>query len=339
MIEVAKPTLFSGIQPSGSLMIGNYIGAIGNWVKLQNEYDCLFVIVDLHAITVRHDPEYRRRRCFEFLCLYLACGIDPAKSTVFIQSHVPGHSMLCWILNCYTYMGELNRMTQFKEKSLRHSTNINAGLFDYPVLMAADILLYGTDLVPVGDDQKQHVEISRDIAGRFNRLHGDIFTIPEPYIPEVGARIMGLQDPSSKMSKSDVNTNNTIALLDSPESIHGKLKRAVTDSGREIRCDVRKPGVSNLLTIFSAVTGRTPRAIEEDYEGKGYGVFKRDVAEAVIEFLKPIQRRYWELTEDHAYLNRILFEGAQAARRRSEGMLTEVHDALGLIPESRAELH
>jgi len=255
-----RPVLLSGIQPSGNLMIGNYIGALKNWVELQDQYDCLFVLVDLHAITVKQDPADLRRRSFEFLCLYLACGIEPEKNTIFVQSHVPGHSELSWILNCFTYVGELNRMTQFKEKSTRHNTNVNVGLFDYPVLMAADILLYGTDLVPVGHDQKQHLELARNIAERFNNIYGEIFTVPEPYIPKVGARIMSLQDPTSKMSKSDDNPNNYVALLDSPDIVRNKIKRAVTDSGSEIKYDESKPGICNLLSIYSAIT---ERAIEQ----------------------------------------------------------------------------
>ena len=333
MKNLEKPTLLSGIQPSGNLMIGNHIGAIRNWVALQDKYDCLFVVVDLHAITVRQDPVIFRKRCLEFLCLYLACGIDPAKSTIFIQSHVGTHAELSVILNCYTYMGELNRMTQYKEKSARHDSNINAGLFDYPVLMASDILLYRTDLVPVGDDQKQHLEITRTIASRFNKLYGNIFTIPEPFIPEVGARIMSLQDPGSKMSKSDEDANSYIALLDSPQTVHDKLKRAVTDSGREIRCDAAKPGISNLLTIYSTISGKPTPAIEEDYEGKGYGAFKKDLAELIIAFLKPIQKRYQELSEEHPYLNSIISEGARKARVRSEATLRCVHEALGFVPK------
>lgn len=331
MNTMIKPTLLSGIQPSGNLMIGNYIGAIRNWVELQDEYDCLFVLVDLHTITVRQDPAYFKKRCLEFLRLYLACGIDPDKSTIFVQSHVRAHSELSCILNCYTYMGELNRMTQYKEKSSQHSTNINAGLFDYPVLMAADILLYRTDLVPVGDDQKQHLELTRTIAKRFNKIYGDIFTVPEPFISKVGARIMSLQDPGSKMSKSDEDANSYIALLDSPEGVRRKLKRAVTDSGKEIRYDKTKPGICNLLTIYSTISGKSINALEQDYEGKGYGVFKNDLAEIIIEFLKPIQRRYRELYEEHSYLTKILAQGARTARIKSEATLRKVHDVLGFI--------
>ncbi len=332
MNTMSKPTLLSGIQPSGDLMIGNYIGAISNWVELQNRYDCLFVIVDLHAITVMQDPAIIRRRSMDFLCLYLACGIDPSKSTIFVQSHVPGHSELTWILDCYTTMGELGRMTQFKEKSRRHRSNINVGLFNYPVLMASDILLYRTDLVPVGDDQKQHIEICRDIATRFNHRHGDVLTLPEPYIPERGARIMSLADPGSKMSKSDENQNSFIGLLDPPDTIRKKLKQAVTDSGSGIRYDPAKPGIANLLTIYSELGGGSISSIEQDFKGKGYGVFKNDLAEAIIEFLRPIQERHRALSEEEAYLTSILGRGAEAARLRSEVVLRKVHDVLGFVP-------
>ncbi len=332
-----RPVLLSGIQPSGNLMIGNYIGAIRNWVKLQDEYDCLFTLVNLHAITVKQDSADLLRRCYEFICLYLACGIDPEKNTIFVQSHVPGHSELSWILNCFTYMGELSRMTQFKEKSKRYNTNVNAGLFNYPILMAADILLYGTNLVPVGDDQKQHLELTRNLAERFNKIYGYVFTVPEPYIPEVGARIMSLQDPTSKMSKSDENANNYIALLDSPDVIHKKLKRAVTDSGEEIHYDETKPGICNLLTIYSAITGKSLHAIEQSYNGKGYGHLKKDLAEIVTEFLKPVQKKYRELSEDRSYITNIILKGEQSARARSNVVLKKVHNALGFIPKRNTE--
>jgi len=333
METTAKPVLFSGIQPSGNLMIGNHIGAIKNWAELQDEYSCFFAIVDMHAMTIRQDPEKLRERCLAFLCLYIACGIDPEKCTIFIQSHVPNHAMLSWILNCYTYMGELGRMTQFKDKSAKHHTNINAGLFGYPVLMAADILLYRSDLVPVGEDQKQHLELTRNIAKRFNSLYGDIFKVPAPYIPEQGARIMGLQDPNGKMSKSDENPYGYIALLDSPDTIHDKIRRATTDSDREIRYAPEKPGISNLLTISSAITGESIPKIEQDYRGKGYGVFKADVSERVIEFLKPIQSRYQELTKADSYLDSILSRGAHSARETSEFVMQKVKGAVGLMPE------
>ncbi len=338
MTSKAKPILLSGIQPSGNLTIGNYIGALRNWVKLQHDYDCLFTLVDLHAISVRQDPAALRERCYEFLCLYLACGIDPDQNTVFVQSHVPQHSQLAWVLNCYTQVGELNRMTQFKDKSKKHADNINAGLYNYPVLMAADILLYGTDLVPVGNDQKQHLEITRDIAQRFNTIHATeqapVFTIPEPYIPEVGARIMSLQDPLAKMSKSDDVESNVIRLLDEPKAIMKKLKRSVTDSETEIRFDPeQKPGVSNLLSILAAVTDQQIDSLVSAYEGKMYGHLKTDTADAVIAFLEPIQARYAEYQADRAGLAKILKRGAEQARERAQPMMDKVHDCLGFLPQ------
>ncbi len=327
-----KKVLLSGIQPSGNLMIGNYIGAIRNWASLQEEYDCLFVLVDLHAITVRQDPEDLLRRCYEFIALYLACGLDPVKNTIFVQSHVPAHAELAWILNCYTQIGELNRMTQFKDKAKKHEGNVNVGLFDYPVLMAADILLYGADLVPVGEDQKQHLELTRDVAIRFNNLYGDVLTVPEPYIPEVGARIMSLQDPTAKMSKSDANASNYVALLDQPDLIRKKIKRAVTDSGREVRYDESRPGISNLMSINSCITGRSFAELERDYEGKGYGDFKADLAEIVVEFLQPIQERYRDILADEGRLAALLRDGAERARVRSRVILEKVHRAIGFIP-------
>jgi tryptophanyl-tRNA synthetase len=308
------------------------VGAIRNWVDLQADYDCLFSLVDLHAITVRQDPTQLRERCYEFLCLYIACGLDPERNVLFVQSHVPAHTQLAWVLNCYTYAGELNRMTQFKDKSSRHADNVNAGLYDYPVLMAADILLYGTELVPVGNDQKQHLELSRNVAIRFNGVYGDVFTIPEPYIPEVGARVMSLQDPAAKMSKSDTVPANYIALLDEPKTIVKKIKRAVTDSEAEVRYGEKKPGVSNLMAIYSAVTGRDFARIEAEYEGQGYGAFKKDVADAVVAFLEPVQARYRELMDDRGHLEDLLRRGAEAAAARAEPMLTKVFDAVGLPP-------
>jgi tryptophanyl-tRNA synthetase len=330
--EANKKVLLSGIQPSGNLMIGNYIGAIKNWAGLQEEYDCLFVLVDLHAITVRQDPEELLRRCYEFIALYLACGLDPVKNTIFVQSHVPAHAELAWILNCYTQTGELNRMTQFKDKAKKHEGNVNVGLYGYPVLMAADILLYGADLVPVGEDQKQHLELTRDVAIRFNNLYGEVLTVPEPYIPKVGSRIMSLQDPTAKMSKSDANANNYVALLDPPSLIRKKIKRAVTDSGREVRYDESRPGISNLMSINSCITGRSFAELESDYEGKGYGDFKVDLAEIVVEFLQPIQERYKEILEDEQKLAALLRDGAERARKRSQAILERVHEAIGFIP-------
>lgn len=328
----AKPILLSGMQPSGQLTIGHYSGAIKSWLDMQNQYDCLFMLVDLHTLTVRQDPAVLRERCYEVLALYIACGIDPERSTVFIQSHVPQHAQLAWILSCFTYMGELNRMTQFKEKSQRHASNINAGLFTYPVLMAADILLYGSQLVPVGEDQKQHLELTRDLAIRFNNEYGAIFTIPEPYIPAQGARIMSLQEPQIKMSKSDTNANNYIALLDSEEVIVQKLKRAVTDSGNEVYYDpINKPGVANLLTIFSSCTGEPIEQLAALYRQSGYGRFKTAVAEALVTRLRPIQQRYHELRHQQTLLDDILRQGAARAQSRAEGLLQVVQNAVGLI--------
>ena len=330
--NAAKPTLFSGIQPSGILTIGNYIGALKNWIQLQDHYDCLFSLVDMHAITVRQEPEALRRRCYEFLALYLACGLDPERNIIFVQSHVPAHAQLAWVLNCFTYVGELNRMTQFKDKSARHADNINAGLYDYPVLMAADILLYQTAVVPVGNDQKQHLELARNVAQRFNAGYGDVFKVPEPYIPEVGARVMSLQEPTAKMSKSDSNSKNYVALLDEPREVERKIMRAVTDTGAEIVYDeAEKPGISNLMTIYSAVTGEGLRAIERDYAGKGYGQFKKDLAGAVIAWLDPLQTRYRELMSDRGELDALLQRNAEAAAARAQPTLERVHEVVGFV--------
>jgi tryptophanyl-tRNA synthetase len=329
-----KPVVLSGIQPSGRLTIGNYLGALKNWVSLNEQYNCHYMLVDLHAITVRQAPAVLRERCYEFLALYIACGLDPAKNVLFVQSHVPAHARLSWILNCYTQFGELTRMTQFKDKSQKHVDNINAGLFDYPVLMAADILLYQALKVPVGDDQKQHLELTRDVAQRFNNIYGEIFTVPEPMIPPVGARIMGLQDPAGKMSKSDDAETNAVYLLDEPDVIVRKIKRAVTDLGNEIRYDIaEKPGVSNLMSILSATTGESFEVIVERYNGQGYGKFKQGVAEAVVECLKPVQLKYREIREDRSGLQSVLRDGARKAAARADATLTRVHEALGFIPE------
>ena len=327
-----RPVLLSGIQPTGNLTLGNYIGAIKNWVSLQESHDCLFVLVDLHTLTVRQDPAELNRRCYDFLALYIACGIDPERNTVFVQSHVPAHSQLTWILNCYTAVGELNRMSQFKLKATQHAANVNAGLFDYPALMAADILLYRTDLVPVGEDQKQHLELTRDLAQRFNALYGDVFTVPEAYIPTVGARIRSLQDPTAKMSKSDANPNAYLALLDDPKTLRKKIMRAVTDSGREIVYDEDRPGVANLMTIYSALTGESHEDIQRSFEGKGYGDLKKAVADAVVEFMEPVHRKYHEIREDAATMSAILKRGAEVARLRARPVLDRVHEVLGLIP-------
>ncbi|MDO9453106.1 MAG: tryptophan--tRNA ligase [Stagnimonas sp.] len=329
----AKPVVLSGIQPSGKLTIGNWLGALKNWVELSDTYDCHYMLVDLHAITVRQQPSALRERCYEFISLYMACGLDPAKNTLFVQSHVAAHARLGWILNCYTQMGELNRMTQFKDKSAKHAENINAGLFGYPVLMAADILLYQAQQVPVGDDQKQHLELTRDIAQRFNGVYGKVFTIPEPMIPPVGARIMGLQDPTAKMSKSGDAETDAIYLLDSPDVITRKLKRAVTDMDGIIRHDIAaKPGVSNLLSILSAITGESFAALEERFIGKGYGHLKGEVADAVIACLKPVQDRYADIRADTEGLRRVLRDGAERASAKADGTLKQVYDVLGFIP-------
>lgn len=325
-----QPVLFSGTQPSGIPTLGNYVGALRNWVALQEDYACLYSLVDLHAITVRQDPAELRERCMQLAALYLACGLDPAKSTIFVQSHVPAHTQLAWVLNCYTYMGELNRMTQYKDKSAKHADNLNAGLYSYPVLMAADILLYGTELVPVGQDQKQHLELARDIATRFNNLYGDIFTVPEPYIPKVGARVMSLQEPTRKMSKSDATEGGYISLLDPPKKIEKKLKRAVTDSGEDITFDVEnKPGVSNLLAINSAVTGKSIAELEVEYADKLYGHLKVGTAEAVVAVIEPLQAEYERLIADRGELESILAKGAAAAREQAAPILEKVYQAVG----------
>ncbi|MFC1524947.1 tryptophan--tRNA ligase [Planctomycetota bacterium] len=329
---MAKPILLSGIQPSGNLMIGNYAGALKNWVELQHEYDCIFILVDLHTITVRQDPDKLRQKCLEFLALYIACGLDPEKNTMFIQSHVPTHAEMTWVLNCYAYMGELNRMTQFKEKSQKHKKNINVGLFDYPVLMASDILLYQTDLVPVGEDQRQHLEFTRELARRFNGIYGETFKEPKAFIPKVGARIMSLQDPLRKMDKSDEDPRNYIALLDNPDIILKKFKSSVTDSGKEIVYREDKPGIANLMTIHSTFSGMSFKEIEKQYQGKGYGDFKKGVAEVVLEGLKPIQKRYHEVVDNKDYLNKILKRGATEALRRSWLTLDDVYKKIGFIP-------
>jgi tryptophanyl-tRNA synthetase len=326
-----KLTILSGIQPSGEFTIGGYIGAVQSWVAMQHEYDCLFMLADLHTLTTTQDPAKLRACCYDFLALYIACGIDPRQNILFAQSHVPEHTQLAWLLNCYAYMGELNRMTQFKDKSKQHAANINVGLFDYPVLMAADILVYGTHRVPVGDDQKQHMELVRDLAMRFNHQYGEILVMPEPYIPPQGARIMNLQEPTQKMSKSNSNPNSYIALLDSPDVILNKFKRAVTDSGNEIRFDKEKPGVSNLLTLLSTISGKTIATLEKEYQGIGYGKFKTDVAEAIIAHLAPIQARYQELRHDETALQEILRQGASSASARASSMIKRIYEAVGLI--------
>lgn len=331
---MSKPIVFSGAQPSGELTLGNYLGALKNWVALQSEYDCVYCIVNQHAITVRQDPIKLRKATLDTMALYLACGIDPQKSTIFVQSHVPAHAELGWALNCYTYFGELGRMTQFKDKSSRYAENINAGLFDYPVLMAADILLYQANLVPVGDDQKQHLELSRDIAMRFNALYGEIFTVPEPFIPKVGARVMSLQEPTKKMSKSDTNRNNVIGLLENPKDVEKKIKRAITDSDEPpvVRYDLNnKAGVSNLLDILTGVTGKTIAELEQEFAGKMYGHLKTEVAEQVINMLTTLQTKYHQYRSDENYLFAIMQEGAEKARSKAEPTLKKVYDAIGFV--------
>jgi tryptophanyl-tRNA synthetase len=337
MAEISRPMMLSGIQPTGALMIGNYVGAVKNWVELQATYDSFFFVADLHAITVPQNPADLQRRSLEFAALLIACGIDPEGSTIFLQSHVPEHTQLAWVLNCMVPMGELQRMTQFKDKVGRNAANIRVGLFDYPVLMAADILLYGADLVPVGDDQKQHLEFTRHIARKFNGIYGEIFKIPEAYTLQTGARLMGLQTPSAKMSKSDRNPDNYVALLDSPEVVRRKIKTAVTDSGKEIRCDAAKPGISNLITLYAAVSGESVGSIQNRYVGKGYAEFKKILAEVVIDFLSPIQTRYTSISNDPAMLAAVLYRGARIAEERSEATLSRVYRAVGFMPGGRSQ--
>ncbi|MBQ3817311.1 MAG: tryptophan--tRNA ligase [Clostridia bacterium] len=313
--NVVKKKVLSCIQPSGMLTLGNYLGALKNWVKMQQEFECTYAVADLHAITVRQDPVKFRQQIKSTYAILLALGLDPEKSTLFIQSHVPQHAELSWILSCYTQFGEMARMTQFKDKSAKHSDNINVGLFAYPALMAADILLYKPDFVPVGADQKQHLEIARDIALRFNHIYGDVFTVPEAYIPKNGARVMSLQNPSKKMSKSDENENSFVAILDSKDDIIRKFKRAVTDSLSVVRYSEEQPGISNLIGIYSAVTGKTFEEVEKEFSDKGYGDFKLAVGEAVADELEPIKKRYNEIIADKAELERLYKEGAVKAER------------------------
>ena len=313
--ETAKKRVLSCIQPSGLLTLGNYLGALKNWAAMQDEFDCTFAVADLHAITVRQEPAKLRSQIYSTFAILLALGIDPQKNTVFIQSQVPYHTALSWLLSCYTQFGEMSRMTQFKDKSQKHPDNINVGLFSYPVLMAADILLYKSDLVPVGADQKQHLEIARDIAIRFNNIYGDVFTVPDAYIPKAGARVKSLQDPTKKMSKSDDNVNAWVAILDSKDDIIRKFKRAVTDSDTEIRMSDDKPGISNLITIYSAVTGKTTDEIEREFDGRGYGEFKLAVGEAVADTLTPIKQKHDEIIKDKQILEQLYRQGADKAER------------------------
>lgn len=327
-----KKVLFSGMQATGSLTLGNYLGALKNWLTLSDEYECFYSVVDMHSITVRQDPATLRKRARALLTLYIAAGLDPEKNCIYYQSHVSGHAELAWILNCYTYMGELNRMTQFKDKSQKHADNINAGLFTYPVLMAADILLFQADVVPVGIDQMQHLELTRDIAQRFNGIYGDVFTVPEPYIGKVGAKIMSLQDPTKKMSKSDENPNASIYLMDDPDTIIRKCKRAVTDSEAQILYRDEQPGVKNLIDIYSACTNKSQQDVVKEFEDKGYGDFKMAVGEAVVSVLKPLQDEVARLEKDKAYIDSIIKNNAEKANYYAMKTLRKVQKKVG-FPE------
>lgn len=331
MEEMAKKKVLSCIQPSGMLTLGNYLGALKNWLNMQEEFDCTFAVADLHAITVRQEPAKLRQQIYSTYALMLALGLDPDKSTLFIQSHVAAHSQLSWLLSCYTQFGEMSRMTQFKDKSAKHSDNVNVGLFSYPVLMAADILLYKPDFVPVGADQKQHLEIARDIAERFNGIYGDVFTVPDPYIPKIGARVMSLQDPTKKMSKSDENLNAWVAILDDPDAIMRKFKRAVTDSEARVCIGEEKHGINNLIGIYSAVTGKTADEITAEFEGKGYGDFKMAVGEAVVEELRPIRERYNAIIKDKAALEALYRDGAAKAEYVARKTLSKAMKKVGFV--------
>ena len=324
-----KKVLFSGMQATGNLTLGNYLGALKNWITLSDEYECFYSVVDMHSITVRQDPATLRKRARALLTLYIAAGLDPEKNCIYYQSHVSGHAELAWILNCYTYMGELNRMTQFKDKSAKHADNINAGLFTYPVLMAADILLFQSDVVPVGIDQMQHLELTRDIAQRFNGVYGDVFTIPEAYIGKVGAKIMSLQDPAKKMSKSDENVNGSIYLMDDPDTIMRKCKRAVTDSEAQILYREEQPGVKNKSDINSACMNVTPQDVVKEFDGKGSGDFKTAVGEAVISVLKPLQDEVARLEKDKAYIDSIIKNNAEKANYYATKTLRKVQRKVG----------
>lgn len=331
MKDNEKKIIFSGIQPTGTFTLGNYIGAVSHWVDLQEEFNCIFSVVDMHAITVLQDPVKLRQRTMEAYALLLACGVDPEKSLMFIQSHVKTHAEMNWILSCSTQFGELSRMTQFKDKSSRHPDDINAGLFTYPVLMAGDILLYQTDLVPVGIDQKQHLELARDIATRFNSKYGELFKIPEPCISELGAKVMSLQEPTKKMSKSDDNPNACVLILDDTDTIIRKFKKAVTDSEAIVRFDDGKDGINNLMTILSSVTGDSFDAITRDFEGRGYGDFKLAVGEAVAEKLRPVRENFARLMADKDYLKKCYTEGAEKALLLSQKTITKAYRKVGFV--------
>ncbi len=334
-MEENKKIIFSGAQPSGKLSIGNYIGALKNWVDLQDAYNCFYCVVDMHAITVKQDAAELRRRTLETLAVYIACGIDPEKVTLFVQSHVSAHAELAWVLGCSTMFGELSRMTQFKDKSKKYSQNVNAGLFTYPVLMAADILLYNADLVPVGIDQKQHIELARDIADRFNTQYSPTFTVPEPYMPKVGTKIMSLADPTKKMSKSDPNPNANINILDTKDEIIKKFKKAVTDSDALVKYDAERPGIANLMSIYSVFTGKTFDEIEKEFEGKGYGDFKLAVGEACADSLAVIRERFDQLMSDKSYLESVMKEGSEKAAKVAYKTLSKVYRKVGFLPPVR----
>lgn len=331
MEERMKKRVFSAIQPSGMLTLGNYLGALKNWKNMTEDFECIYAVADLHTITVRQDPAAFRKQIYNTCAILLAIGIDPENVTLFKQSSVAGHSQLSWLLSCYTQFGELSRMTQFKDKSLKHADNVNLGLFAYPTLMAADILLYNADLVPVGADQKQHLEITRDIATRFNHIYGDVFTIPEPYIPKTGARVMSLQDPTSKMSKSDENVNAWVAILDKPEDIMRKFKRAVTDSDNKICVAEGKDGINNLIGIYSAITGKTTEQVVNEFEGKGYGDFKTAVGEAVVEELRPIREKFDLYISDKKQLEDIYFKGSEKADYIARRTVSKVMKKIGFV--------
>ena len=337
--NVPKKVVLSGIQPTGTITLGNYLGAVKNWGKMQEEFNSIFFIADLHSLTVRREPAELRQACMSFFAQLLACGIDPEKSVLYFQSHVKEHTELQWILNCNTYVGEASRMTQFKDKSARHADNINMGLMDYPVLMAADILLFRSDFVPVGIDQKQHLELARDIAIRFNNRYGDTFVVPEPYIPETGAQICSLQDPSAKMSKSDPDENSRVSVIEDEASILRKFKRAVTDSGNEIVAREDKPGISNLLTIYAAIEGKTVAAAEKEFAGCGYGTFKVAVGEAVAAAFKPIREAYTRYLSDKAYIAEVAAAGAERASRIGARTLAKVRRKVGLVSFEDRKTH
>lgn len=330
-----KKVLYSAMQSTGTLTLGNYLGALDNWVKLADEYETFYAIADLHSLTVRQNPAELRKRAKDLFILYIAAGLDPEKNCIYYQSHVPAHAELGWILDCFTYMGELSRMTQFKDKSAKHADNINAGLFTYPALMAADILLYQADVVPVGADQKQHLEITRDLAQRFNNIYGDVFTVPEPYIGQSTAKIMSLQDPSKKMSKSDENPNASILLMDDPDTIIRKFKRAVTDSDMDVRYSDDKPGIKNLINIYTTISGKTIEEVEREFEGKGYGDFKMAVGETVVDRLKPLQDRFYDLQKNKDYINGIIKENDGKAAYFANKTLRKVKKKVGLLEPIR----